>query len=823
MQSKFSLKDLVHIWLLSALAFSLFGNFTPQANATPSGNIYGEQITTTMNPLFVDTDSEERIFVTADDGKLYRSTDRGSSWSVAKDIGSQIKSLHVDSRDYVYLKYGGNMYRSTNHGDSWSTCSGWVDAGILWHWDEDSNGYIYVNNYVVDLCDYIYRSTDEGATWTVWYNVSATSNPVRHIHSVRVAPNDYVYVMTGDETTEVDDNTIRRWNGTAWGTLVESSYVGDREMRLTDMFFMNDYAWTCPDGSIFMYRFPYSGVSGNEWGEREKTVATNTFVDNELFDSLVIDGVGAFCMCDNGILTATWDGLHWVKVYEVADANFHFIRMSSRESFPIYWVDDENYKLYRLNQMTKEDLIQLFYKTYNAERGSVTNAETYVLEQRIHDGTDYVDLTSVALSDVQASIIGLSKKNRYSNPSFETGDTTGWSTSTGGGTFSVVSDEHYNGSYSFKAVKGASDTSYGMAYQSITIQRGDTLVVSFAVKSNDTMSAGTSTMNSPISLSIYNASKPQTIQSVCYGSTTSWRTLSYSTTFSSSASWTLGVRIHFGKLDLTSWIDSVLVRFPETSYQGDSGDENIAYNPELFKNATYLTGTINTTNPIITINSQAVSHSGELTNGTKSSETSLAGILTGAVEIDADIQGSGQAILKITGSRIVHVTNAVLQAHKDNVYCGRYYDTPTFSAGTNLVALISKQANITILSYAKGNLTLAIDAPSGVTSIAKIYCGDNGKPEEVIGATSWSYYELTKVLTVTASHLSSINIIIKWKLQGDANNDCMVNIIDLNLLSKAYGSSPTDSDWNENCDFNNDELIDFIDLAILGNNYGKSL
>ena len=60
------------------------------------------------------------------------------------------------------------------------------------------------------------------------------------------------------------------------------------------------------------------------------------------------------------------------------------------------------------------------------------------------------------------------------------------------------------------------------------------------------------------------------------------------------------------------------------------------------------------------------------------------------------------------------------------------------------------------------------------------------------------------------------------RISGDINGDSTINIEDLILLTKAYGSKPGDLHWNQNCDLNDDRIIDVQDLHILGKNYGKN-
>jgi ABC-type transport system substrate-binding protein len=61
------------------------------------------------------------------------------------------------------------------------------------------------------------------------------------------------------------------------------------------------------------------------------------------------------------------------------------------------------------------------------------------------------------------------------------------------------------------------------------------------------------------------------------------------------------------------------------------------------------------------------------------------------------------------------------------------------------------------------------------------------------------------------------------RIPGDVNIDRVVNIRDLALLGKAYGSILGSPNWNEDADFDRNNVIDIIDLALLSQNYGKTI
>jgi parallel beta-helix repeat protein len=59
-------------------------------------------------------------------------------------------------------------------------------------------------------------------------------------------------------------------------------------------------------------------------------------------------------------------------------------------------------------------------------------------------------------------------------------------------------------------------------------------------------------------------------------------------------------------------------------------------------------------------------------------------------------------------------------------------------------------------------------------------------------------------------------------LPGDINHDGRVNIVDLNIISRAYGSYPGHPNWNPRADINEDAVINIKDINIASANFGKT-
>jgi hypothetical protein len=60
-------------------------------------------------------------------------------------------------------------------------------------------------------------------------------------------------------------------------------------------------------------------------------------------------------------------------------------------------------------------------------------------------------------------------------------------------------------------------------------------------------------------------------------------------------------------------------------------------------------------------------------------------------------------------------------------------------------------------------------------------------------------------------------------LVGDLNNDWKVDIRDIAIAAKAYGSYPGDPRWNPAADINGDNKVDIKDLATIAKNFGQHI
>jgi photosystem II stability/assembly factor-like uncharacterized protein len=749
------------------LAAILVFSRLPNGSAALSEDTFIEEVTTTPPEVnVVASDSIGRLFLGADND-VYRSVDAGGTWAKVLDGPSGFPTcpwlLFVDSKDYIYSLVtnasagdSNQLYRSTDHGLTWSKVLSNIPFSI--RMSEAPNGDLYLSTYSTDYEDYVYRSIDDGLTWSVFYDLT---NVVDHFHDVQVAPNGQVYVSTGDGQY---DDTVQRydWETGQWQMILNET-ASYETMRISFLFFDDEYVYLMNDASQVSYRMP---LNGNGTDDFEAIFDNRFFIQtsNNVYSAVRIGKVYLVGFSE-GQVWASWDGEHWTKVYDSGTVDL-ILSFTTRQH-PVYFTCTTTNRLFRLS-ITQEDIIHLYYSEYNLLRGKVTNAEDYFLEQRIWNGTNYLDFTDLALSDVYVGIKGLSFSNILNqNSGFEWGNKTGW-IEEGDPLGEVVSSDKANGTYSYRIVKSTTDRQATAIRQpsSVEVRPGDIAILSFCAKSNTSTSQ-------PVTVAFRNGTTTVKSEIRIMPSTT-WMTYTFSYTVRLGTS-VLSYSISFPNANQTIWIDSVLFYISQTNVlHGAVGSTNsisyidrfyhaaIGERASSFEHPRYFNGRLDTSNPTIVFENSTVSYLGTFANGTGLPPTKVNTTLTGAVRVEANIQGSGQAILYITGKRIFHADSVVLQSWKDNVFFGRYFRSFLSAYSTDLIALTNLQSRISSLVREQDNLTLFIDSAVGVSSITKVFVANKGAPFIVDGATTWTYDSQFKIVTIHVENGTSQPIRLRW-------------------------------------------------------------
>ncbi len=142
--------------------------------------------------------------------------------------------------------------------------------------------------------------------------------------------------------------------------------------------------------------------------------------------------------------------------------------------------------------------------------------------------------------------------------------------------------------------------------------------------------------------------------------------------------------------------------------------------------------------------------------------------------------------------------------------------------------IIHSDANISNYNdqiASQSNLSLSLTYETGHTSTTVVYVGDEGKPTNVSGAISWSYNNKTKIVTIDVFHNSSEEIVVYFprpRLVGDVNEDNLINVVDLTIVSLSYGYFIGEPGYNPAADINKDGIVDMQDLVTVALHLGET-
>jgi photosystem II stability/assembly factor-like uncharacterized protein len=133
-------------------------------------------------------------------GKIVRSTNSGSSWDNVTSVNSQyLYGITFGNNTFVAVGESGNIVRSTNSGSSWNDSNSGISQYLY--------GITFGNNTFVAVgsSGNIVRSTDNGTSWD-----NATSNTSNLLNRVTFGNNTFVAVAQSGNIVRSTDN------GTSW-------------------------------------------------------------------------------------------------------------------------------------------------------------------------------------------------------------------------------------------------------------------------------------------------------------------------------------------------------------------------------------------------------------------------------------------------------------------------------------------------------------------------------------------------------------------------------------------------------------------------------
>ena len=129
------------------------------------------------------------------------------------------------------------------------------------------------------------------------------------------------------------------------------------------------------------------------------------------------------------------------------------------------------------------------------------------------------------------------------------------------------------------------------------------------------------------------------------------------------------------------------------------------------------------------------------------------------------------------------------------------------------------QVPLTIDFYATGNMSTPAFTNTVTTNNSGGFTLENITPGtyKLAVKNGHTLRKVTALVTITSGN-NTINVGLLR--EGDANNDNVVNIFDLSILTNSYGKSQGQPGFDPRVDLNDDGVVNIFDLSLLANNYG---
>jgi len=183
----------------------------------------------------------------------------------------------------------------------------------------------------------------------------------------------------------------------------------------------------------------------------------------------------------------------------------------------------------------------------------------------------------------------------------------------------------------------------------------------------------------------------------------------------------------------------------------------------------------------------------------------------------------------ITGSDGIGDTPYVIDANNIDHYplMNLYSPTPFYVARTVIGQGFNTYMYFSFANYGNNSETLNETVYANTTSIESenmtLASGKSATVRFSWNTTGFAYgnYALTVTNETNTGSTNFTGGLVKVSIPGDIDGDFNVSRQDLVLLSNAYGSKPSDSNWDSNADINGDGKINLLDLVLLATHYGQ--
>lgn len=168
-----------------------------------------------MTGIVMERWNNQMIAATSSPFTIQKSTDGGETWVEKHSEAHPNRNARLnfeDSRGYLFLgtaltSNNATILRSIDDGETWETVLT-CDSDSAWYMIERDNGDLYLNEYnssnTVKFAYNVWKSDDDGATWTKFYThppgpdpSNLTNRTMRHFHMLCRDSDDQMYITLG--------------------------------------------------------------------------------------------------------------------------------------------------------------------------------------------------------------------------------------------------------------------------------------------------------------------------------------------------------------------------------------------------------------------------------------------------------------------------------------------------------------------------------------------------------------------------------------------------------------------------------------------------
>jgi hypothetical protein len=190
-----------------------------------------------------------------------------------------------------------------------------------------------------------------------------------------------------------------------------------------------------------------------------------------------------------------------------------------------------------------------------------------------------------------------------------------------------------------------------------------------------------------------------------------------------------------------------------------------------------------------------------------STPTLLTFVSTPGRVTDVITTGSVSVLGTVTGGQVSIITQTV---NGQVAFQGR--PTPPNASWVN---------PLTVTVYLQGTSTV-VDTYAVTTNSTGGFSFIFGKSPGTYDIGVKGSHTLSRLKAAVVINSATTNVDFGTLLEGDCNNDDVVDIYDFGILADAYGSVPANANWDVRADLNNDSAVNIYDFGLLADSYGLS-